>query len=511
LTVPIDEGALLVFPPDVVDCDGNGNPDGCDLDAGIAEDCNGNLVLDSCDIGAGTSADCNLNGVPDDCVSGGYEVDCNANQTPDDCDLSSGTSQDCNNNGIPDECLGGGNEVDCNGNLAPDPCDIAAGTSEDCNATGIPDECEAPQADCNGNAIADGCDLRDGASEDCNANGVPDECEPPLADCNGNSIADGCDIRDGASRDCDGNGVPDECEPDADCNNNQQLDRCDLASGASRDCNDNSTPDECDIASGTSQDQDADGWPDECCQPLAAPEPELIDLNPSSSTTVLGPNRKGRYLSFAAGEPGRAVKVRVTFRQLPPPWDGWNGTAMWLMEPQLACELASLGQTAPCPSGQPTWWLAALTCDIAEAHAGDWTTYGIVHITHAGIIPSNRVGTPSDAVYDIQTLDVECNPDNEGHYSDPLVIVNPRWGDLSGSFDTGSFTYVGPDGTVGITTDVVAALNKFSNRPGSPAKTRCDVEPAAVDQKINLADVTRVLDGFRGLPYPFQPGQLPCR
>jgi len=65
------------------------------------------------------------------------ETDCNGNGQPDVCDLASGASLDCNSNGIPDEC-----EVDCNENGLPDDCDLAAGTSLDTNGNGIPDECE---------------------------------------------------------------------------------------------------------------------------------------------------------------------------------------------------------------------------------------------------------------------------------------------------------------------------------------------------------------------------------
>ena len=52
------------------DCNGNGVPDGCDLDSGLALDCNGNGRPDSCDIAAGTLVDCNGNGVADDCELG---------------------------------------------------------------------------------------------------------------------------------------------------------------------------------------------------------------------------------------------------------------------------------------------------------------------------------------------------------------------------------------------------------------------------------------------------------
>ncbi len=70
-------------------------------------------------------------------------LDCNDNGVPDECEIDAGTSEDCNNNGMPDECdLAGGGSKDCNTNGVPDECDISGATSTDCQPNGIPDECE---------------------------------------------------------------------------------------------------------------------------------------------------------------------------------------------------------------------------------------------------------------------------------------------------------------------------------------------------------------------------------
>jgi len=53
--------------PWFVDCNGNEEPDACDLDEGTSEDCNGNFIPDECDIADGTSTDCNGDAVPDEC------------------------------------------------------------------------------------------------------------------------------------------------------------------------------------------------------------------------------------------------------------------------------------------------------------------------------------------------------------------------------------------------------------------------------------------------------------
>ncbi|HRX84959.1 MAG TPA: hypothetical protein P5572_08070, partial [Phycisphaerae bacterium] len=123
--------ALALRSPD---CDGNGVPDECDLDAG-APDCNANGVPDGCELADG-AADCNANAIPDDC-----EDDCDGNGVPDDCDLADG-APDCDGNGVPDGCeVVSGVSTDCNANGVLDLCDIAAGTSADCNGNSRPDEC----------------------------------------------------------------------------------------------------------------------------------------------------------------------------------------------------------------------------------------------------------------------------------------------------------------------------------------------------------------------------------
>lgn len=62
-------------------------------------DCNGNGIGDLCEIVQGTVLDIDGNGIPDDC-----NVDCNGNGTLDWIDVLQGFSQDLNGNGIPDEC-----------------------------------------------------------------------------------------------------------------------------------------------------------------------------------------------------------------------------------------------------------------------------------------------------------------------------------------------------------------------------------------------------------------------
>ena len=86
----------------------------------------------------------------------------------------------------------------------------------------------------------------------------------------------------------------------------------------------------------------------------------------------------------------------------------------------------------------------------------------------------------------------------------------PAWGDIAGDFDSSAQLWLSSDGAVDIFPDVVAAIEAFSNRPGNPTKLRADVEPCVLDFKVNISDIVRLLDAFRGLPYPFEPGSLDC-
>ncbi|MCA9284545.1 MAG: hypothetical protein KDA22_04995, partial [Phycisphaerales bacterium] len=136
----VDMGALESPYPsmELVDCNGNGAADECEVFDGTAPDCNGNGIPDACDIANGTETDCNGNGVPDVCdVLDGTVPDCNGNGIPDSCDIASGFEPDCDGDGVPDSC-----QEDCDGDGVPDICAIAAGTALDCDGNGLVDACQ---------------------------------------------------------------------------------------------------------------------------------------------------------------------------------------------------------------------------------------------------------------------------------------------------------------------------------------------------------------------------------
>jgi hypothetical protein len=60
-------GTPLMTSLPMLDCNGNGKADLCDIAGGGSQDCNENGVPDECDITSGTSADLDQNGIPDEC------------------------------------------------------------------------------------------------------------------------------------------------------------------------------------------------------------------------------------------------------------------------------------------------------------------------------------------------------------------------------------------------------------------------------------------------------------
>ncbi|UCC30860.1 MAG: DUF4215 domain-containing protein [Phycisphaerales bacterium] len=296
---------------------------------------------------------------------------------------------------------------------------------------------------------------------DCNDNGIQDEFELPVS--SGGLCTVDCDP------DCNSNGIPDEC---------------DTVGPTSGDCNANWIPDECDIAGETSEDLDDSGIPDECeCATIAEPA-----QTPDGEAGY----QKNRYISFVPRNPDEYTALRVTFLNLPAPFDIHNGTAMWVGEPVIEVS-ENAGKIDPAEAPDfGTFWSATLRCDPPH-YRDDWSTKSPLHVYSDAIVP--------DAIYQVQAIHQTCDVLGEPNYSAPLLVSTSRWGD---EVRNCTINPCGPpDGVVGIPTDVSAVLDKFRNLAGAPTKARTDLEPSAPDLLVNIADVTCVLDAFRGFDYPF--------
>jgi len=275
------------------------------------------------------------------------------------------------------------------------------------------------------------------------------------------------------------------------------------------DCNENEIPDMCDLDCdafggacnvpdcGQSSDDNANGIPDECdCPELAAP------ATPAGEAGY----EKTRYISFEPGNPGMQTALRVTLTTLPSEFSIYEGTQVWVGEPEEICE--NSGQSTPPPGGCGPAWVPggpALTMWSANLQATqycyDFGSVGLLHVTDCEIVPS--------ATYNVQSIDCATDPGNEANYSDPLTINTSMWGDICNTYDGTHWT--APNGTIDVTLDVTACLEKFKNAFGAPIKARANVDPNVPGWKVNIStDVTQILDAFKGQPYPLAgPGTCP--
>jgi hypothetical protein len=241
----------------------------------------------------------------------------------------------------------------------------------------------------------------------------------------------------------------------------------------SDDCNHNGFDDACDIRDGTSLDENHDGVPDECvCPPPNAPVAEA-PVTP-----------KVRYLSFVPGNAGEQTALRLTLVNMPPPFQSFNGTQMWVDAPTDISEVSGKSDATP-----PVFSGSRLTCDPVYL---DWGAFDEVHVFDRGIVPG--------AEYAVQSLTAGCDVENETHYSAALTATTSRWGDLVGDC---SVTPCTPPNTVVNFDDIASVVDKFKNLGGAPTKPRADLAPDLPDRIVDFVDIPSAVDAFRGRPYPY--------
>ncbi len=201
-----------------------------------------------------------------------------------------------------------------------------------------------------------------------------------------------------------------------------------------------------------------------------------------------------RYLSFLAGDAGRQQVVEVTFVSMPPGFEGLVGQTMWLGNPVSVSENSGIVDPANAPAF-PSFTAVPLSCSPTAA---DWSQLGALRVFGEAIVPG--------ATYELRVVDAN-QVGNPAATSSPFTIRTSIWGDLVQ--DCATIPCGPPNGIVGVPTDVVAVLDKFSNLASGPIKARIDVDPAVPDRIINVGDTGRVLDSFSGASYPFA-APTPC-
>ncbi len=391
-------------------------------------------------------------------------LDCNANNVPDSCDIADFTSLDADRNGIPDEC--GACCIDaqqCRNVLNVARCLNLAGTffpNVVCGAW--PGLCGAGDAGCCNGAT---CSVRPVAE-------CLDDGHQPLVE----QLCDFAPCNIGA------------------CCTNVCIDTIPQAVPPVR-----IGPQDCIggvYVGGT------ECKPDTCPFPLVGNTPdtplEIQDCRPERFA-------KNRFISFRPGNRGRQIALEVEFVNLPPPFNlPWS--SMFVGEPQDVSELSGKVDDTP-----PTFKAATLQCIPVFR---DWGDIDVLHVYHELIVPSAFI--PPDQVID-STYSIRAVA-SDGTPSAGRDLVMSVWGNVVGMKDPATGVWTGPDRDedgnpqVDITMDVIAVLDKFKNAPTAPIKPRTDIQPAHVELKVSIVDVTRVLDAFKGAAYPFVPplNPVPC-
>jgi hypothetical protein len=232
-----------------------------------------------------------------------------------------------------------------------------------------------------------------------------------------------------------------------------------------------------------------------------------VTLGAGQNTATTGESLKNRFISVMGGDAGHSQALRITFgNDLPSPYDIWNGMELWVKSINEICENGG-ASSPPCPIEpnlpKDTFWGASTTCEASAALFTDWTQYDLpVHIFSEGLIPAGS--------YSLQFIDASCQQSNQASYSDPLVVIQPKWGDVLDN--CGKNPCGAPQGITNIG-DVTGILAKFQNLPGAPIKSRADLvglpgNEGVVDHNISIVDVTWNLDAFIGGQYDFPPGVL---
>ncbi len=390
----------------------------------------------------------------DQCVDCLDDIDC------DDIDPCTGTEAcnpdgtcthqlvaDCNANAVEDSCdIGGGTSADCNDNLIPDECDIAMGASQDCDTNGTPDECEL---DTDSDELIDACD----------------PCTDVDGDGWGQDAGNGIDCPNGGTPDCDDEGMnatdPDidnACDPD---------DNCHLYNPGQLDCQPNDVGDVCDIDDGTSQDWNGNDVPDEC--ELEAPDEADSPLNA----------RKNRYISFRPN----TLDLRAAYQVEMTSGPGVTGIIGWVGDPEELATDTFISRVVASPTFRE--WPDVLV-NVGDCEIVPVATYEI-----RGAVDD---GFPHETCTDALELHTIEHP------------FPKYWCDVVGDFVEGAWT--GPNG-VGNMGDIMAMLQGFSSAPGAPPVTWLDLEPEVPNAIVNMTDVQRCVDAFKGGEYPF-PDPADC-
>ncbi len=232
-------------------------------------------------------------------------------------------------------------------------------------------------------------------------------------------------------------------------------------------------------------DQDHDDVPDECqfCRIANQPLPTTISV------------ATNRYISFVPRSASRTVAYRVRVANSPAGAGAVFNSVYWVGPPR------SQGPGGQGPAGGRH---ARLQCN--SFFSASWPDDQRVVISGPEVRPG--------AIYRIDAIDLACAQDtrpdlipraaamDDRYFSAVLTVPTVSvWGDVVGS----SGSPEAPDGKVDMA-DMTAVVDRFVNQPDAVSTERADLHPAVPNYIVDFQDIAGVLDAYRGFPYPFSSG-----
>lgn len=189
---------------------------------------------------------------------------------------------------------------------------------------------------------------------------------------------------------------------------------------------------------------------------------------------------RNKYLSFAPGNAGQQVALKVTLKdsaQFP-----WAVDSSWWVQPHD-------------PGDPPDVY--RLGC---APHYDDWQLRpNMIHVTDVHITTA--------AEYDVQAIPIGCDTNLPSSYSPPLTLpTHSVWGDVVGEVLAG--VSQPPDGNANLG-DVQLIIKCWQNEPFAPPLDWADIDGDPPNAVVNLADAFRAAQAFQGQTYPYG-GPVPC-
>ena len=214
---------------------------------------------------------------------------------------------------------------------------------------------------------------------------------------------------------------------------------------------------------------------------------------------------KNRYLSILPNNPGQQTALRVTLTASTT-FPSAVGKQWWVGAPLEVCDGA--GQIVPPAGGcgpapgipKRTMWSSTLDCN---QHCLDWHSLVDAAGNPLDVLHIGDPDVATGSVYDIQAVDCTCDKTDPNNYSAPLPVPTAKWGDTVGLTIAGCPNSDPNGGLIVLILDCVAIVNKFSNLPCAPLKSRVDIDPSDTNLKIDFSDVVECLGAFGGGGFPY--------